>query len=417
MTPFFELSPAVRSAFALWALALCLADIFSATLAAVKKRYRFTALAVVIFAPVYFAWQMIFDLALFGGTPEAVEVSRAAGGLPWLLWLFAFAVFTASSALSLTFNIRCDRKFITPGAIKLFLDKIPCGVCCWQDSGRVLFSNVCMNGLCVALTDGPLQNGEHFREAVRDGIYNVDGKVWRFSCRDFVSDGETLHELIASDVTAEYAKTRALEKDKAELSRLNAELREYTLSIDDTVRRREILQAKVNIHDEMNRLMLSTTAAKDDDTAELDRIFSLWEKNALLLCMEAGDTAEERAAEGVEALAEALKIRLIWDGALPESLSAGQRGLFFTAAKEAVVNAVKHASAKEIKISFDETEDFVLCHFTNGGAVPHGDVRFTGGLSNLSRLAAKEGAAVTAVSGNEFTLTLRFEKQNQPIGR
>ena len=411
MTTFLSLSALARSVFALWALALCLTNIFSATLAAVRKRYRFTAFAMLLFAPVYVIWQMIFDIALLGKSEETVFLSRAAGDLPWLIWLAVLAAVTAASVFLLIFDIRYDRKFITPGAIKRYLDKIPCGVCCWRDNGRVLFSNVCMNRLCVALTGGPLLNGEQFAGAVKDGILDADGKVWRFSCRDIVSDGETLHELIASDVTAEYAKTKVLEKDKAELSELNAELREYYASIDDAVRRREILQAKVDIHDEMNRLMLSTMAAGSDDASELDRIFSLWEQNALLLCMEAGDTADEIAAESVEKLAEALKIRLVWCGAVPETLTEKQRGLFFTAAKEAVINAVKHASAKEIRISFDIAEDRVCCHFTNGGSVQPGDVRFAGGLLNLSRLAEKQGASVTAAAGEEFTLTLTFDEK------
>ncbi|MBQ7670391.1 MAG: hypothetical protein IJS45_06695 [Clostridia bacterium] len=410
MTPFFELSPPVRSAFAFWALALCLFCIFSAALAAVKKRYRFTAFALILSVPVYFAWQVIFDLSLSVRSGAASAVSRDLGGTAWIWWAVIFAALTALSLLLLGYNIRYDKTFITPGAIKLFLDKIPCGVCCWRDNGRVLFSNVCMNRLCVALTGSPLLNGKHFGDAVADGIFDVDGKVWRFSFRDFVTGGETLHELIASDVTAEYAKTQALEKDKAELSRLNGELKEYTLSIDDTVRHQEILQAKVNIHDEMNRLMLSTTAAEGDDTAGLDRIFSLWEKNALLLCMEAGDTADEKAAEGVEALAAALKIRLVWCCPVPDALTDKQKSLFYTAAKEAVINAVKHASAKEINISFDDTDNSILCHFTNGGDVQSRDVCFTGGLLNLSRLAAKQGASVTAEAGEKFTLTLTYKK-------
>ena len=89
-----------------------------------------------------------------------------------------------------------------------------------------------------------------------------EGRRWRFVRRELLLDGERLHELTASDVTAEYAKTEALQRDKEALSRLKAELNEYNLGIDDTVRKQEILRAKVNIHDEMNRLMLSTVAAE-----------------------------------------------------------------------------------------------------------------------------------------------------------
>ena len=175
------------------------------------------------------------------------------------------------------------------------------------------------------------------------------------------------------------------------------------------------MQAKANIHDEMNRLMLSTTAANSEDSTELNRIFSLWEKNALLLCMEAEETADTKASISMEQLAEALKIRLIWQGALPSALSERQRSLFFSAAKEAIVNAVKHAEAKTMNISFSETETNIFCHFANDGKTPQETVKFTGGLQNLSSLAEKQGATVSVAFDKDFTLSLCFPKKNQPI--
>ncbi len=415
MTPFELLSPAARAVFALWALFLCLADIGSALLATVKKRVRPAVFAALLFLPVYFLWQVIFDLSLSGGPVDAAEASAFFGGMPWLWWLAAFAAQTAASAFLFARNVRYDRNFVTPGAVKRYLDKIPCGVCCWRENGRVLFSNVCMNELCLALTGAPLLNGDHFRGAVEGGILNAGGKVWRFSCRDFSLDGENLHEMIASDITVEYAKTETLEKEKAYLAELNRELGDHYLSIDETVRRQEILQAKVKIHDEMNRLMLSTTAAGRDDVEELDRIFSLWEQNALLLCMEADE--EAKAADDLEKLAAALKIRLVRKGEEP-AFPEKERRLFHSAAREAMINAVKHAGAKELAVSFEETDGAVLCRFTNDGRAPSAPVTFTGGLANLALLAKKEGASLSAETDGAFTLTLVFPKKtkNQPNG-
>ncbi len=410
MTPFASLSALARSFFAMVSLVLCLTYIGSAILAAVRRRYRFTVFSLLLLAPGYFIWQTVFDLTLPGGA-EPAAVSRALGALPWIYWSFALAVLTAGAIILLVYNIRYDKAFITPNAIKLFLDEVHCGICCWKDNGRVLFSNVCMSELCVAVTGEPLLNGEHFRLAVNDGIMTVGGKVWRFACRDILYGGETLREMTASDVTDEYAKTAALERDKAELSRINRELSDYTLKIDDTVRMKEILQAKANIHNEMNRLMLSTVAADGGDTGELDRIFSLWERNALLLCMEAERTTDAKAADGPERLAEALKIRLIWKEPPPAALSEKQRGLFRSAAQEAIVNAVKHAGADAVTVSFEETDAFIRCRFTNGGDVPSGAIRFTGGLANLSLLAERQGASIAAEGGDLFTLCLTFPKE------
>ncbi len=411
MISFNMLTPFARSLFALWALLLGLADIVSAVLALVNKRYRFTAASLVLFTPVYFLWQVIFDFSLFGKNEAASGSTSALCEMPLPFWLLAFVLLTVPGVLLLIYNVRYDKNFITPGSIKLFLDGLPCGICCWRENGRVLFSNVSMNILCAALTGNPLLNGNRFREAVKGDILTVDGQVWRFSCRDIVLDGEKLIEMVASDITAEYAKTEALEKDKADLALLNRKLKEYYLSMDDAVRRQEILQAKVNIHDEMNRLMLSTMAAGTADTAELDRIFTLWEQNALILCME----ADGEGGDSLEELAAALKLELCRQDDIPEALSEKQRGLFFSAAKEAMVNAVKHAGAKTLAIGFEETEDRIFCRFTNDGAVPVNAVHFSGGLKNLALIAKKQGATVSAESDKSFTLTLCFPK-NQPIG-
>ena len=409
MMSFSLLSALARAMFALWALLLCLTNIGSAVISAVKKRLRFTFLALALFAPVYFMWQVIFDFSLFGASDKAVGITAVMCSISWIYWFAALALLTFAAVLLLAYNIRYDKTFITPGTIKLYLDKIPCGICCWKENGRVLFSNICMNDLCVAITGSPLLNGNHFKAALGKEILNLDGKVWRFSSREIYIDGERLYEMIASDITAEYAKTQVLEKDKAELSRLNKELQEYYLSIDESVKRQEVLQAKINIHDEMNRLMLSTVAADKDNTGELDNIFSLWEQNALLLCMETEKRSLAQQESDIDALAKALGITLIWQEPLPSELSENRRGLFFSAAHEALINAVKHAKAKKMEISFEKTADIIRCKFTNDGKMPSGEVHFEGGLKNIAVSAKQQGAKIRVELDKNFTLVLSFK--------
>ncbi|MBR2589591.1 MAG: hypothetical protein IKE65_01560 [Clostridia bacterium] len=408
MMTFASLSASVRALFALWTLLLCLMNIGSGVIGAAQKRYHRSALALGLFVPAYFCWQVIFDFSLVGNTAQAAASSAALCALPWLYLFLALLILTSLAVWLFAYNIRYNKNFITPGTIKVYLDQIPCGICCWQENGHVLFSNICMNELCAALTGTRLLNGNQFREAVKDSILNIDGKVWRFVCREIMLDGERLYEMVASDITHEYAKTRVLEKDKAELARLNTELKEYYLSMDESVKRQEILQAKMNIHDEMNRLMLSTVAADKEDTRALDQIFSLWEQNALLLCMEADKRDEQQESEALDELAHALGITLIWKTDLPSTMNGEQKELFFLTAKEAMVNAVKHAQASTMEIYIESTKDSLLCRFVNHGKMPAGEVHFAGGLANLERLAEKQGAALYAEAGEEFTLYLRF---------
>ncbi len=408
MTALAELSPLVRALFSLWALLLCLVNIGSFVLAAVKKHFLLSAFATLLFVPAYFLWQVLFDfsLAVSSGTMESISAKLTA--LPFPAWLAVFILATVLAAALLFRNIRYDQTSVTLRTIKMFLDRMPCGICCWLENGRVLFSNHCMDDLCMKITKSPLLNGKDFQDALTNDILRVDQKVWRFALRQMDMDGELLYELIASDITKEYAKTEALKKDQAELSRINQELMDYYRSIDESVARQEILQAKMNIHDEMNRLMLETTAADSrKGVNSLEHILSLWEQNALLLCLEADRKNRERSGE-LDELATALGIQLILESPLPWDLTEGQKALFFYAAQEAIINAVKHAQAKTVRITIEPTEKTWQCFFINDGKMPTGEITFQGGLKNLARLAENQGASIETVTGDTFALILRF---------
>ena len=408
----FEFLPAMaRAFFALTALLICLINIGSIILAAVKKHLGFSAAALILFAPSYFLWQVIFDFSLFGSSDKTTAVSRTLCALPWAFWLLAFILITLATILLFLRNVKYDKTYITPGTIKIYLDKIPCGICCWRDNGRVLFSNEWMNKLCEAVCGEQLLDGNTFFDSVNGGILNSDGRVWRFVRRDIEIDGEHLYELIASDISREYEKTKKLEEDKEALARLNEELREYYLSIDESVKLQEILQAKINIHDEMNRLMLSTAAASKEGGETLDEYFSLWEQNALLLCMDAEEKTN-RQQGAIDSLAKALGINLLMDDELLNKMSEKQKELFYSTAREALANAAKHAGAEQMQISFEQTKKELIIRFANNGKMPQKDVQFVGGLANVSALAEKQGAFIRTETGDKFVLVLTMKNSD-----
>lgn len=416
MTTFYEIPFLWRSMMGLWALLICCLCITSVVIAIYVKRYRNIFLSVLAFAPAFFFWQVYFDLYLlyFYG-PEsdpAASICLAMGDLYWPVWMFSLLILTVAALLPLYLNIRYILTSVTPLSIKICADKVNCGICYWRDNGHVIFSNDCMNHLCSALTNETLMNGNRFNEALKEEILFVDQKVWRFYRRDLEFEGAPLHELMAVHITELYDKTQLLRKDVDELARMNEELKEYSLKIDETVRKQEILQAKVNIHDEMNRLMLSTVSADCRNEEEITRIFSLWQKNALLLCMEADRKTDKDAVDRLERMAKTLGVELIWRNILPESLTNKQRELFFAAAQEAITNAVKHAKASKMEVSFVEAEQYISCHFENDGEIPSGEIKFSGGLANLAILASEQHVSVAAEAGQTYDLSLRFPREN-----
>ena len=159
----------------------------------------------------------------------------------------------------------------------------------------------------------------------------------------------------------------------------------------------------------MNRLMLSTVAAAGDDSETLNHYFSLWEQNALLLCLEA-DRKSRRQKGATESLAGALGIRLEMPAVLPEGMSEKQKELFFCVAQEALANAAKHADAAQMEITTEQTPAALICRFANDGTAPQAPVRFVGGLANIAALAEKQGAKVYTEPGERFVLVLEFSR-------
>ena len=415
MTMFYELPFFPRSLFGLWAFLLCCAGVIGIVLSVSFKRYRYGLLSLVAFAPSYYLWQVVFNISGIVRNPPVHAPSRASSilsGLPWLVWFIALLVISFAALLSIYLNIRYSRTHITPLAIKQCGDRMSCGICYWMDNGRMIFSNDCMNRLCLKLTGSQLLNGNSFRDAVSDGTQTVGTKVWNFTFRDVTLDGRRLHEMVALDVTETYAKTESLRLSNEQMEHMTEELKAYSLKIDDVVRRQEILQAKVNIHDEMNRLMLATVAAEMDNVEALDRIFTQWQKNALLLCLEAEEKTGQNATDQLERFAQLLGIELHWNGSFPDTMSENQRELFLTAVREAIANAVKHAEAKALTVSFAESDTVIRCTFENDGTVRAGEVRFTGGLANLSLLAGEQNAVLSAEAGETFKLHLLFPKNS-----
>lgn len=410
MIRFLDLSFTCRAALGLWTLLLCLAGIVGIVLSIILRRYRNAGVSLCLFVLSYLMWQVTVCFLYLSEAELTSALCIWIGHRAYVHWLLILLLLTVGDAVVLYSNRRYAGISITPLTIERCADELSCGVCFWKDNGHVVFFNACMNSLSIGLTGKPLMDGKRIQNAITDTIMQVDDRMWQFSIRDIEYGKEVLHELIASDVTELYVESRALKADNDRLAKLNEELRIYGLKIDETVRRQEMLQAKMNIHHEMNRLMLSTMAADLDNEEEMNRLFAQWEQNALFLCMESNEHGNRDAVKQLEELAGTLGIQILWEHALPENLAPKHRELFFAAAQEAVTNAVKHAHAKRMQITCSDMLDAVCCVFENDGHIPEGDISFTGGLANLTILAEEQHVSVSAEKGETFKLTLIFPK-------
>ena len=187
-------------------------------------------------------------------------------------------------------------------------------------------------------------------------------------------------------------------------------MKAYGETIADTVRRREILDAKIYIHDEMNRMLLATQkAAKSEDSEERAEILRMWSGRTRLLRREPKSGAGGSVVSDLNALAAVIGININWEG-YPDTGDRETLRLFIMAAREAMANAAKHAGAENITISVKDEENALTAVFTNDGEPPDETVRETGGLKNLRRGIESCGGSMEIVSRPVFRLKVVIPK-------
>jgi len=84
--------------------------------------------------------------------------------------------------------------------------------------------------------------------------------------------------------------------------------------------------------------------------------------------------------------------------------------LFLSVAREAIINAAKHAGAARLTIDTEESGDALRAVFKNDGRRPRSAVQETGGLFNLRQRVEKAGGQMQIDAEPEFRLTITIPK-------
>ncbi|MBR6650788.1 MAG: hypothetical protein IKL36_05185 [Clostridia bacterium] len=313
-------------------------------------------------------------------------------------------------------EISYKKKTLTQSSIKEGIDKLSSGLCYYHDSGRIILMNSKMDSLSHSIFGRDLQNADLFLKNLREGLASPsvavlstdsqptlrlpDGSAWMFTH----SRLDNINQLVATDITHLQNIADELENKNEQLKALNLRLKKYGENVDELTREKERLEIKARIHRELGQALLASRRFLLSNNEEDDAPVERWQRIIALLHKEAVTQEDEKPIAMLTRAAKAMGINLEITGKLP--LEHNVQLMFVQAAAEALTNAISHAGAKTLYMSFLHDVYDYIAQFTNDGAPPAAKIVEGGGLSSLRQKIEREGGTMIVDSHPEFTLTV-----------
>lgn len=406
-----EASPLLRAVLCSMTMLLLFFNILDLVLAHHRHSRTYITIGVIRLLGTYLLHQMLRSVIGLHINVPPNRTAEFCGSVPAACYTVTIVVLLGVEIVLMIWNNHWDQTHLSRGSIKESIDSLPSGIAIYHEDGRCMLVNSRMNQLSIFMTGHAAMDGRELcREMLaRERMVEMKGRTFAFRQRKLNYRGEMLHELVADDVSELVSGAKALRAGNEQLAEMARKMRQYGQDIDNTVRKQEILQAKANIHDEMNELLLATrnAAAGEVSEAELKRILRTWQNNALLLCREAETNRRSNMESDLETLARTIGIEICWDGD-PDFSDIKCRELFEKITREAMTNAVKHGGAKHLYVNIRRNDDTIMLEYTNDGSAPSEKVRPTGGLKRLADRVEEVGGSL-AVSGTpSFALKIEF---------
>ncbi len=362
-------------------------------------------------------WHLLFELLFTSSdtSPDTRIEQRQA--VPFLL---AVVVMTAILLFLEWRLVVYKRIHVGEMSVKTVADVLPAGLCCYDKDGRIYMLNEKMMDISMQISGEIPTDGVLFWDEIINSTRNVDygpldvpvlrlddGKVCQFHKRQILAGNREMEEITAADVTNLYAAGEQLKQQNEKQEEINRRLRQYGLNQAEVIRTREILGAKMAMHDEVGQVLLATRYAVDHP-GEIDTggILQMWEHLTAVLLREA-QVDEDAASDVFENLidvAKSIGIKIEIEGEIPKTEPAytlTARGLH-----TCITNVRKHTDGDRIFLSIKKENGQVTVCFTNNGKPPADTIQETGGLLSLRELVESAGGKMEIESRPFFRLKL-----------
>lgn len=392
-----------------------------------QKRNRELRLAVPMLVSTYICEQC-FDLYLSGAaySETAVKIREMLLSVPTVVPLL-YCIAMAYLEARLLYNIhRHKYERITGMSIKEAMDGFPDGVLCYAPKGRVMLVNQAMKEFCRQMTGDELVNGDLFTQQMLSGqirpgcrIVTVgdenvfvlpDETVWKINLQDIPFEDSEVRMLTASEITEEYRKTEELRTMQKGLAALGERLAKVNREIVDLTAEREMLNAKIRIHDEMgkNLLIVKHFILNGGTESEKAAMIGSLYQNVSFLMKDLPAAARDECELMIDT-ASRLGVTVFVTGTIPDC--EPQRHILATAIHECFTNTLRHAHGNELYMNIEDDEDRLRVVLTNNGNKPAGEIEERGGLVLLRDLTEREGGRMTILNDPSYAVVLELPKE------
>lgn len=302
---------------------------------------------------------------------------------------------------------------ITNISVKQAVDKIPFGVCYYNNQGRILLINQTMSNLCEEIIGEPVQNGiRTFEKILSMGsvIHMPDDRAISVQSQKCIIDTEEVELVIAFDITEEYKKTNILLQKEEQLKELNSKLISYNKEMVSVIALREVLNAKVKIHDELGSSLLATKKylLQGGTTEERIRLIDSLRNNVRFLRQESEEVTYDEY-EMIMNTAVDIGMKVDIKGELPDDERS--RHIVATAMHECLTNTIRHAGGDTLYVEVKNIPNGLRLIYTNNGTVPDAPISEKGGLNSLRNLVEQAGGTMQITVTDQYTLTIDIPKE------
>ncbi|MBR5094712.1 MAG: hypothetical protein IK095_06425 [Oscillospiraceae bacterium] len=377
----------------------------------------------------YFGFQTVAGLAIKAElTPTDLWLRGFAHALPGAVLVPTLALLALAEALAIREAVRYENEHISAASIKQAMDDLPAGLCCYLQNGRILMLNHAMEQFHLAATGDHLYNGVRSFERLTSGdllpgcrtlyiedapvVVLADGAAWKLEREPLRYRGKDAWLILASDITEAYRKHTDLRRMQEELAALDQRLTVVNRDIVALTAEREILSAKLKIHDELGSalLMMKRAVLTGATPEEREEIVSKLHHSVEFLKSEQEVQIEDEYRLMTET-AERLGVRVQICGELPKT--EPQKHILAAAIHECLTNTLRHAHGDELTLILEEAGDKIVAVFTNNGDQPREPVREKGGLQSLRSLTESAGGRMEIRWEPVFSIVIELPKEGE----